>query len=677
MRITAVDTTLLRLPEVSANGDGLQDLLLIEVRTDEGVVGLGEAHTMPTALRAVIEAPVSQLAVQGLAHLVVGEDPRDIESIWQKMWRHCGSVLGGRGLVLHAMSGIDLALWDLAGKLADRPLCDLLGGRRHDVVDVYASDLMPSDRAALIDRATALARAGHTAIKFGWGKLGASPAEDIDVLAAVREALGPGVRLMVDVGVPMPFDEAVWLANALEPLGVTFLEEPLDSTDFDGYAALVDASPIPIAAGEREGGEAGFRDLLARGAPSRGAARLGAMRRHHRRPPHRGPGCRGGSMARAALLVVRRAGRRDHALPRDPRPAAVARVQRDGPTAADRAARPPARAPRRPAGAADRPGPRDRARSCGGGSVSGGTVSERGEHRREESGGWVDAAVHIWSDDRVGYPFAPHDGHELPTMGGSVERLLQTLDDAGAVGAVCVQPRVYGYDHGYLIDALRRHADRLVGVALVNPVRRAGPDELRRLVGEHGFGGVRLLPLASNDAPWLTDPSGDALWQTAAALGVPVSVLVRPEQLDRLRTRARRVDARVVVDHLGLVSRPGAALDDLLSLAAVGNVTVKVSALTDLATNSAPESVAHVVAAVLSEFGDDRVMFGTDWPYALEHGGWSAARAVLDTALAGRDVGAGLRGGTAMALWPALAGAAPPCSITRRGDGRLVPRPDT
>ncbi|MGH3522592.1 MAG: mandelate racemase/muconate lactonizing enzyme family protein [Mycobacterium sp.] len=265
MRISAVETTILRLPNVTANGDGLQDMLLIEVHTDEGLTGVGEAHTMPTAIQAIIEAPISQYAVQGLAGLLIGEDPGDIERLWRRMWTHCGSVLGGRGLVLHAMSGIDLALWDLAGKVAGKPLHDLLGGARTDLVDVYASQLMPGTSGEVLARAEELMSVGHRAIKFGWGTLGLSPADDVTLLGEVRQLVGPDVRLMLDVGVPMAVEDALWLAKATEYLGLSFLEEPLDATDLDGYARLVDRSPIPIAAGERESGVAGFADLLERG----------------------------------------------------------------------------------------------------------------------------------------------------------------------------------------------------------------------------------------------------------------------------------------------------------------------------------------------------------------------------------------------------------------------------
>lgn len=264
MLITDVRTTLLRLPVVQVNGDGLQDILIIEVVTDEGLVGIGEAHTMPTALQEVIDAPVSQLAVQGLKMLLVGQDAGDLDALHRRMRRHCASVLGGRGLVLHAISGIDIALWDLKGKMLGRSLSELLGGPVRDRVDVYASDLMPSTTDALIQRSRQRFDEGFRFMKFGWGKIGASPAEDIEILSELRHSIGPDIGLMVDVGVPLEWEDARCLAEQLVEVGIEFLEEPLDAADFEGYADLVKASPVPIASGERDGTERGFEDLMTR-----------------------------------------------------------------------------------------------------------------------------------------------------------------------------------------------------------------------------------------------------------------------------------------------------------------------------------------------------------------------------------------------------------------------------
>lgn len=265
VRITAVETTILRLPEVRPNGDGLQDILLIEIHTDEGITGIGEAHTMPLALKAVIEAPVSQYAVQGLAGLLIGEDPGDIEGLWRRMWRHCGSVLGGRGLVVHGMSGIDLALWDIAGKVAGRSLAQLLGTVHWPKVDVYASDLFLGDSDDVLARAADLVERGHRSIKLGWGKLEMSSSDELSLLTRLRRVLGPDIGLMLDVGTPLSLMEAVDLCEAAADINVRFVEEPLEATDLDQYAKLVDLSPVPLAAGERETGLTGFTDLIRRG----------------------------------------------------------------------------------------------------------------------------------------------------------------------------------------------------------------------------------------------------------------------------------------------------------------------------------------------------------------------------------------------------------------------------
>ncbi len=265
----------------------------------------------------------------------------------------------------------------------------------------------------------------------------------------------------------------------------------------------------------------------------------------------------------------------------------------------------------------------------------------------------IDAAVHVWSDDRIAFPFAPLDGHELPTMAGSAEHLFATLDPTGWDAAVAVQPRVYGYDHGYLHQSVAAYPGRLAGVVLVNPTRAAGAQELRRHVQDHAMAGLRLLPAAAADPTWLAGQSGDPLWECAGELTVPVSVLAAPDQLRLVWERARRMpDVTVVLDHLGLVTEPdGADLDGLLAGADLPNVVVKVSGLTFLATQTSPDAVATVARAAVTAFGLDRVVFGTDWPYALDDGPWQAGLEILRRALGDDADDPRLLGGTAARLW--------------------------
>jgi L-alanine-DL-glutamate epimerase-like enolase superfamily enzyme len=264
MKITDIETIMLRLPEVSPVGDGLQDVLIIRVHTDEGITGVGEAHTCPPVLKAIIDAPVSQLTVQGLKQLLIGKNPLHINELWNLMY-DCTVTFGRRGVVLHAISGIDIALWDIFGKFSGLPIHQLMGGAVRDQVPVYASDLTPETQSQIMTNAKARVGEGYRALKFGWGGLGQNVKDDARWVRELRRALGPEVDIMIDMGSPVPFDDAVWLGRALAEEDVFFLEEPLSPDDLDGFASLVDASPTPIATGEKETTRFGFRDLMERG----------------------------------------------------------------------------------------------------------------------------------------------------------------------------------------------------------------------------------------------------------------------------------------------------------------------------------------------------------------------------------------------------------------------------
>lgn len=264
MRITDIATIVLRLPTVLPNGDGLQDVLIIKVHTDVGLTGIGEAHTAPTILKAIIDAPVSQLTGQGLKQMLIGEDPRDITRLWHKMYDHT-STFGRRGIVLNAISGIDIALWDLAGKALGVPVWRLLGGRVRERIRAYASDLTPDTSEEIVALAERHKAAGFTAMKFGWGKLGNSVRDDLAWVEQVRARIGDDIDVMIDIGTPIAFNDALWLSTALADVGVRFLEEPLSPDDLDGFKRLVTQSPTPIATGEKETSRFGFKSLIDQG----------------------------------------------------------------------------------------------------------------------------------------------------------------------------------------------------------------------------------------------------------------------------------------------------------------------------------------------------------------------------------------------------------------------------
>src|SRR5690349_24075150 len=140
MKITRVEALYLRQPEVKYQCDSGQDALLVRVETDAGITGIGEVDSSPMAVKGAIEGPFSHTTAAGLASIVTGEDPFETEYIWHKMYR--ANIYGGRrGAAFHAMSGIDLALWDIKGKALGLPVWKLLGGGFHRRIRPYASAL--------------------------------------------------------------------------------------------------------------------------------------------------------------------------------------------------------------------------------------------------------------------------------------------------------------------------------------------------------------------------------------------------------------------------------------------------------------------------------------------------------------------------------------------------------
>ena len=266
MKITDVEAIILRQPVLDDGiADGSQDDLVIRVHTDEGIVGIGEVDSAPEAVLALVTAPGSHAIANSFHSLLVGEDPRDVERLWQKMYRGM-NYIGRRGIALHAQSGIDIALWDIRGKAEGKPISELLGGAIHTKVRAYASMLMPDTTAETAERVAALREAGFTAVKLGWGPLGKDPAHDVRLAAAAKEAAGDG-DILIDAGLGYVADAkvAIGVARELEQLGIYWLEEPFEPDEYEAYAELADAVDIRVAAGEQDTTVWGFRELIERG----------------------------------------------------------------------------------------------------------------------------------------------------------------------------------------------------------------------------------------------------------------------------------------------------------------------------------------------------------------------------------------------------------------------------
>jgi len=264
MKIDSIVCQVLRLPEVEAKTASSQDAVLIRVRTDDGLEGIGEADASPEVVKAIVDAPFSHNVASGLRELLIGENPLETHRLWQKMYR--GTMYFGRSSVtIAAMAAIDMALWDLKGKHFREPIHRLLGGKQHESIQAYASILFGRNAGETAEIGRRWIDAGYGAIKFGWEPMGESEAGDIALVRGAREGVGDAV-LLVDAGCVWDARTALRRAQVFADYDVQWLEEPLQQADIDGYRWLRDRSPLAVAAGEGECGRESFRTLIDRRA---------------------------------------------------------------------------------------------------------------------------------------------------------------------------------------------------------------------------------------------------------------------------------------------------------------------------------------------------------------------------------------------------------------------------
>ena len=173
MKITDVETIYVRQPEIRPQADSGQDAILIKVHTDEGITGIGEVDSAPLAVKGFIHGPYSHTICKGLKHILIGQDPFQTEYLWQRMYDE-NIYVGRRATAIHAMAGIDLALWDIKGKALGVPVWRLLGGGFHPRIRCYASTLFGDTPEQTCGLAQRIRARGFSAVKFGWGPIGQS-----------------------------------------------------------------------------------------------------------------------------------------------------------------------------------------------------------------------------------------------------------------------------------------------------------------------------------------------------------------------------------------------------------------------------------------------------------------------------------------------------------------------
>jgi len=248
---------LVNFGEASMSNFAFHGWVLVEIFTDSGHVGLGNAALSPLVTKSLIDTY--------LAPLLLGADPWDTEYLWQQMYRRT-LAFGRKGVAMTAISAVDIALWDILGKSAKQPVYRLLGGRTKDRIPVYASRLYSMPLDDLRVEAEKYRNEGYQAMKlrFGWGPLdgAAGMQKNLDLVRTVREVIGDGIDLMTDAYMGWTLDYAKRMLPLLEPFHLRWLEEPVIPDDTRGYATLKKYGRVPIAGGEHEFTIFGFRDLL-------------------------------------------------------------------------------------------------------------------------------------------------------------------------------------------------------------------------------------------------------------------------------------------------------------------------------------------------------------------------------------------------------------------------------
>ena len=231
--------------------------LICEVETTDGLIGIGNAALAPQIVKKTIDIY--------LKNLVIGEDPFDYAYLWEKMYRRT-HAWGRKGLGITAISAIDIAIWDLIGKITKKPVFKLLGGRTKEKIPVYASKLYSQPIKELQKEADSYVKQGFNMFKmrFGWGpKDGAEGVKkNLELVEAVREVIGYNTDLMLECYMGWNLDYAKRIIPKLLKFEPRWLEEPVIADDINGYVELNNMNAIPISGGEHEFSLFGFKQLL-------------------------------------------------------------------------------------------------------------------------------------------------------------------------------------------------------------------------------------------------------------------------------------------------------------------------------------------------------------------------------------------------------------------------------
>jgi len=268
VKIASVEPIPVAYPEPN-DFNATRYLCLVKITTDDGVVGWGESITQFPEVN-----PAVAVLINGMKDTVIGQDPVNTEKIWRDLKARSWWYGYRGGIASYAISAIDIALWDIKGKILGRSVLDLLGGPVHDRLPAIASSHAHYESIPrMAEEVTEWLSTGLQGMKVGFGKrgdarLGYEHNRDVAYMKAMREAIGPDKRIMIDCGINVKWDvsTAVKRTQAFDDYDLAWIEEPLGAWDPDGYATLKAKTRSLIAYGEREWNLDGFENVLATGS---------------------------------------------------------------------------------------------------------------------------------------------------------------------------------------------------------------------------------------------------------------------------------------------------------------------------------------------------------------------------------------------------------------------------
>ncbi|WP_420744736.1 mandelate racemase/muconate lactonizing enzyme family protein [Photobacterium damselae] len=253
IKITEIETIHVRIPAFDAECEWGEDAVIVKVHTNAGIVGVGEADSSPLVVKAAIEAPQTNFYCNGLKRSLIGENPLEIERLWNKMYYE-SNYLGRRGAGIHAISAIDIALWDIAAQFYQVPLHILLGGKYREKIRCYGTFIpadKPEDNIAIVEQ---LLAQGFSSIKFGGGILGDHPDTDYAIIKTVCDTarrINPDCEVQIDLASKWrTCGHSADMAKRLETFNLNWIEEPVLADCLESYNKLSRLTSQKIAGGE-------------------------------------------------------------------------------------------------------------------------------------------------------------------------------------------------------------------------------------------------------------------------------------------------------------------------------------------------------------------------------------------------------------------------------------------